>query len=103
MLIVLKQQSNGFSITLENIDETDIYEVYNKEDIIKFWKYKPGINLNMFATNNLYMLSEEARWGSEPLKHENYIKLTILNDCNDIEFLKNKIIEHIEDVLENDV
>ena len=100
MLIVLKQQSNGFSITLENIDETDIYEVYNKEDIIKFWKYKPGINLNMFITNNLYMLSEEARWGSEPLKHENYIKLTILDDRNDVETLKSKIIKHIEDVLE---
>ena len=100
MLIVLKQQSNGFSITLENIDETDIYEVYNKKDIIKFWKYKPGINLNMFVTNNLYILSGEARWESEPVKYENYIKLTILNDHTNIETLKNKIIEHIEDVLE---
>ena len=100
MLIVLKQQSNGFSITLENIDEGYIYEVYNKEDIIKFWKYKSGINLKMFIINNSWILSEEARWGSEPLKHENYIKLTILDDRNDVETLKNKIIEHIEDVLE---
>lgn len=101
MLIILKQHSDSFSITLENIGETDIYELYNKEDIIKFWKYKPGINLNMFVINDLYILSEEARWESEPLKYENYIKLTILNDCNDIDNLKNKIIKHIEDVLEN--
>lgn len=103
MLIVLKQQSNWFSITLENINETDIYAVYNKEDIIKFWKYKPGINLKMLIINNSWILSEEARWGSEPLKHENYIKLTILDDRNDTETLKNKIIKHIENVLENDV
>lgn len=100
MIIILKQHFNGFSITLENIDETDIYELYNKEDIIKFWKYKPGINLKMFIINDSYILSEEATWESEPLKHENYIKLTILDDCNDIEFLKNKIIKRIETVLE---